>query len=409
MFVDLAADLDVPFATLSDATIARIDDALDPGLEAANPLDAWGTGIDADAIFREAFLAMADDGDVAALAFVVDLTEQGEPYAEGYLQISLDTAAATDKPFCVLSNLHSAIAPDEAAWLRERGIPILEGTESGLRALGHLLDDAAWRARPPVVAPDPVDADVRDRWRARLASGAAVGEAEALDLLADYGVPVVPVRAVTDAEARGRGRGGARLPRRTEDGRAGCPPQDRRRRGRAAPGRRRGGRRRLRDPGGPARSRGARRADGPTGGRDRARDRPRPDVRSARPRGGGRGPRGAAPRPPARAPAARRRGRSATDRRPPGPSPPRRCARGPRGRRAGARARGVASVGPRRRPGRPARRARREPRDRGSRRVRGGGRPRRAADADDAAALRQGPRRAPCAGASPARPRAVVR
>jgi len=200
MFVDLAADLDVPFATLSDATIARIDDALDPGLEAANPLDAWGTGIDADAIFREAFLAMADDRDVAALAFVVDLTEQGEPYAEGYLQISLDTAAATDKPFCVLSNLHSAIAPDEAAWLRERGIPILEGTESGLRALRHLLGDAAWRARPAVVAPDPVDAAVRDRWRARLATGTPVGEAEALDLLADYGVPVVPVHPVTDAE-----------------------------------------------------------------------------------------------------------------------------------------------------------------------------------------------------------------
>ena len=201
MFVDLAADLDVPFATLSDATIARIDDALDPGLEAANPLDAWGTGIDADAIFREAFLAMADDRDVAALAFVVDLTEQGEPYAEGYLQISLDTAAATDKPFCVLSNLHSAIAPDEAAWLRERGIPILEGTESGLRALRHLLGDAAWRARPAVVAPDPVDAAVRDRWRARLATGTPVGEAEALDLLADYGVPVVPVHPVTDAAA----------------------------------------------------------------------------------------------------------------------------------------------------------------------------------------------------------------
>ena len=123
MFVDLADDLGVPFARLSDATLARIDDALDPGLEAANPLDAWGTGIDADAIFREAFAAMAADPDVAALAFVVDLTVQGEPYGEGYLQISLDTAAVTDKPFCVLSNLHSAIAPDEAAYLRDAGHP----------------------------------------------------------------------------------------------------------------------------------------------------------------------------------------------------------------------------------------------------------------------------------------------
>jgi acyl-CoA synthetase (NDP forming) len=194
MFVDLAADVGVPFAELSDATLARIDDALDPGLTAANPLDAWGTGIDADAIFREAFAAMAEDPDVAALAFVVDLTAQGEPYNEGYLQIAMDTAAITDKPFCVLSNLHSAIAPEEAQIIRDAGIPILEGSESGLLALRHLLDDAAWRARPASEAVEPVPDEVRDRWRARLATGAAFAESDGLALLTDYGVPCVPTR-----------------------------------------------------------------------------------------------------------------------------------------------------------------------------------------------------------------------
>ena len=49
MFVDLAHDLGVPFARAVRRHRSRaIDDALDPGLEAANPLDAWGTGIDAD-------------------------------------------------------------------------------------------------------------------------------------------------------------------------------------------------------------------------------------------------------------------------------------------------------------------------------------------------------------------------
>jgi acyl-CoA synthetase (NDP forming) len=202
MFVDLAADVAVPLAALSDATMRRIDEALDPGLIAANPLDAWGTGIDADAIFRESFAAMAADPDVAALAFVVDLTAQGEPYNEGYLQIALDTAAGTDKPFCVLSNLHSAIAPDEAQILRDAGIPILEGTESGLLALRHLLDDAARRARPPESAPpEPVADEVRARWRERLASGEPWTEAEGLALLADYGLPVVVSREVSDCES----------------------------------------------------------------------------------------------------------------------------------------------------------------------------------------------------------------
>ena len=53
MFVDLAHDLGVPFAAMSRDTLAAIDDTLDPGLEAGNPLDAWGTGIDADRIFHE--------------------------------------------------------------------------------------------------------------------------------------------------------------------------------------------------------------------------------------------------------------------------------------------------------------------------------------------------------------------
>ena len=59
--------------------------------------------------------ALHDDPDTAALAFVVDLTRQGEPFDEGYLQVAADVFDATTKPFCVLSNLASAVAPEEAA------------------------------------------------------------------------------------------------------------------------------------------------------------------------------------------------------------------------------------------------------------------------------------------------------
>ena len=130
---------------------------MDAGLEAANPLDAWGTGIDADRIFRESFAAFHDDDDVAAMAFVVDLTRQGEPYDEGYLQVALDVWASTTKPFCVLSNLSAAVDRDEVRMLRADGIPVLEGTTSGLRSLKHLLDHATWRTRaePTALQPAP--------------------------------------------------------------------------------------------------------------------------------------------------------------------------------------------------------------------------------------------------------------
>jgi acyl-CoA synthetase (NDP forming) len=196
LLVDLASDLGVPFASVSEETLGRVQKTLDEGLVAANPLDAWGTGIDADAIFRQCFVAFADDPEVAAMAFVVDLTRQGEPYGEGYLQVARDAFDATEKPFCMVSNLSSAIAREEAAMLRQDGIPVLEGTESGLRALGHLLGEAERRVQQAGTPPPHVDEDVRERWRHRLASPEPLAELEGLALLGDYGVPVARVRVV---------------------------------------------------------------------------------------------------------------------------------------------------------------------------------------------------------------------
>ena len=87
------------------------------------------------------------------------MTRQGEPHDEGYLQVAREVFASTTKPFCILSNLASAVANDEAALLRDDGIPVLEGTASGLAALRHLLAYRDGRSRPPIVAPEPVADD----------------------------------------------------------------------------------------------------------------------------------------------------------------------------------------------------------------------------------------------------------
>jgi acyl-CoA synthetase (NDP forming) len=200
MFVDLAGDLGVPFARVGAETLASIERELDPGMESANPLDAWGTGIDADRIFVRAFEAFAADPEVSASVFCIDMTTQGEPYNEGYLRIAIDSFNGTDKPFCVSSNLASAVSADEARFLRDHGIPVLEGTDGALRALGHLLADHAWRSRLAAEPPAPVEPAVRHRWRDRLASGEPVTELEGLALLADYGIPTVPARAAASVD-----------------------------------------------------------------------------------------------------------------------------------------------------------------------------------------------------------------
>ncbi len=203
LFVDLATDLGIPLAKISDETRERIDAVLDPGLVAENPLDAWGTGIDADRIYRESFQALHDDPDTAVVAFVVDLTRQGQPYDEGYLQVARDVWEATTKPFCVISNLPATIAKDEVGMLRGAGIPVLEGTVTGLRALTHLLDDASARERPTAVSPPGSPAGIEGEWRRRFAEATDLSESAALGLLYAYDITVVdtlPARSPDEAE-----------------------------------------------------------------------------------------------------------------------------------------------------------------------------------------------------------------
>ena len=180
---DLAAELGVPFGPLAPQAHTRLAAVLDPGLDPANPLDVWGTGRDTEPLFAECLSALAADPAVAAVALAVDLVPEFDG-DESYPRAVLTAAAGTAKPVAVLAGLPSAVDPAAAARLRAAGVPVLEGTRTGLLALRHLLDHTARPSPPP--APDPPGETAR-RWRDRLATGGA----ELLDLLRDYGIPAV--------------------------------------------------------------------------------------------------------------------------------------------------------------------------------------------------------------------------
>ena len=186
---DLATELDVPFAPISPATAGRLAALLEPGLAPANPLDAWGTGRGAEALFTECLAAMAADPAVAAVALAVDLAPEVDG-DQSYPQAVLAAAAGTAKPVAVLAGLPAAVDPVGAARLRAAGVPVLEGTRSGLLALRHLLDHAAPGEPPASPAPDPAR---RQRW-ARVISAGPPGGAVLFDLLRDYGIPAVRAR-----------------------------------------------------------------------------------------------------------------------------------------------------------------------------------------------------------------------
>ena len=201
LVADLAAREGVRFADLAGGTRATLSGLLDPGLQVGNPLDVWGTGRSTRALVAGALTAMADDPGVAAVALGVDLVEEYDG-DESYPLAALDAAAATDLPVAVLPNLGSAVDEAWAARLRSAGVPVLTGTRSGLRALGHLVALAghagqghADRDDRDEPAPEP-DGGRRAHWLDRLGRG-PLSSVESYGLLRDYGVGTVDVRAAS--------------------------------------------------------------------------------------------------------------------------------------------------------------------------------------------------------------------
>jgi acyl-CoA synthetase (NDP forming) len=199
LLIDSAAAVGVPLAEISGETTSRIAELLDPGLPAVNPLDFWGTGRDAHEVVVGSIRALLDDPAVAALAFAVDLTTEDSPDM-GYIGMARDTFGETDKPYAMLSNFSSGIDRGDVELLEDAGIPVLEGTLTGLAAFKHLFAYRDHRALPPLEGSSPASDEVRERWRTRLSTGEPLGEVEGLALLAGWGVPVVAARVVESAD-----------------------------------------------------------------------------------------------------------------------------------------------------------------------------------------------------------------
>jgi acetate---CoA ligase (ADP-forming) len=197
--VDAATDLGVPLARPSEETLQDVAARLEPGLPATNPLDAWGTDNDPYNIFLDCSRYLADDQATGAFAYVVDL--HSDRAERGHAWAAERVWASTDKPFAVVCGITSAIQDSAAAHLRSLGVPVLEDVASGLRAFLRLFERRDASALPPLEPPDPVPRETVRRWREILAAGERPGEASALEMLADYGVPVARIVAATDLAA----------------------------------------------------------------------------------------------------------------------------------------------------------------------------------------------------------------
>jgi acyl-CoA synthetase (NDP forming) len=139
LLVDLAQATGVEFTPINEGTTARLSKVLESGLDPINPLDAWGTGNDAESIYEECLLALDDDPQTGLTLFSCDLYPLDD-VDSFYPKIAEATLQRLKKPLAWMVHLSSGTSLAQMARLRSLGIPVLMGTETGLRALAHLLN-----------------------------------------------------------------------------------------------------------------------------------------------------------------------------------------------------------------------------------------------------------------------------
>jgi acyl-CoA synthetase (NDP forming) len=197
--VDLAEAVGVEFAEINETTGARLAAVLEPGLDPINPLDAWGTGNGSDDIYVESVLALDDDPKTGLTLFAVDLppTDDEEMY---YPEIAESVHERLRNPLAFMVHASATASAPQTSRLRELGIPVLMGTETGLRAAHHVVEYAAFqraraqRADDVREAPRPENlAELRHTLET---AEKALDEHASKELLRAYGLTTTRERAV---------------------------------------------------------------------------------------------------------------------------------------------------------------------------------------------------------------------
>ena len=189
LILDLAADQDVDFAELDPETILKLEEILDPGLPAVNPLDAWGRGLDdSDQIMADSLTTMLQDSNASMGAVVQDRGALSRIYPE-YLQYMKQANDATGKPVFLVSNIQGTSSDNTVMESTARGLPILDGVYSflaGVRCMHRYRD---YLAHENDIL-EPISTEAMTKWQQIIDQGQLIGENEALEMLSDNGIAV---------------------------------------------------------------------------------------------------------------------------------------------------------------------------------------------------------------------------
>lgn len=196
LLVDLADELGVAVTELGDETVRQLEQTLDPGLPAVNPLDAWSAGgPNYHRIMEDCLAALMTDPAAAMGAVVHDRAPDGRIYTD-YFDYMRKGHAASGKPAFLVANRQGTGSDPRVVEVTREGFPVLDGLRPflvGARALMDFRDFQTAFLTGPADAVPLVDENMAATWRSRLRRRAerneSPGEATVLQMLGAFGIP----------------------------------------------------------------------------------------------------------------------------------------------------------------------------------------------------------------------------
>ncbi len=215
--IDLGAGMGLKFTQLTDHSRKQLEKFLEYGLVAENPVDAMGAlNADIAEIYRNCLTILADDPGTAMISLEFEFRDNFSQYP-ALLDVAKAFIDLTDKPLIVVNSSVNANNATTASELGQFGIPVINGVSLALSAMAnmfryrdHIFFDTSVMAQVTKSGGNDLDNKTVAYWRDQLQNTAALGEAESLQLFADFNLPCVRSRvsdnlddAVAAAEALG--------------------------------------------------------------------------------------------------------------------------------------------------------------------------------------------------------------
>lgn len=196
LLADIAEEVGIKFAELSDETMKLLNQRQEYGQDADNPLDPWGTGIDFEKIFGDSMEIMLND-DNSALGIISQDLRDGYYLSEGCIKALEQGYRKTGKPVAFLTNLGGTRRSELTKYINNSILaPVLSGTDDGLRAIKKYFEfrDFNYKSK------NREKLDINKSKIEILKNKRELSEVESLDILKEFNIPVLDLIELTNLE-----------------------------------------------------------------------------------------------------------------------------------------------------------------------------------------------------------------